>query len=126
MRTPPIRLVIGEAQPLLREGLRMALGLERGLQVAGVATSVRNLESLCARVQPDVVIVGHRLPPRGGKVAISDLVDRFPWIRPVLLVADTRANGVIEAIRAGAQGCLFPDTSIEECVRILRRVHGRP
>jgi len=104
----------------------MALGLEKGFRVGGAAANVRELLALCVRHRPDVVIVGQRLPPKGGKVAIANLIDRFPRIRPVLLVTDPIGNGVVGAIRAGAQACLFPDTSLEECVRILRRVHGRP
>src|SRR6185503_6075875 len=126
MKIPSIRLVIGDPRPLIREGLRMALGLEKGLWVGGVATNARHLASVCSRVQPDVVIVGQRLPPRGGEEAIAKLLERYPWIRPVLLVTDRDEKGVVGAIRAGAQACLFPDSSLEECVRILRRIHGRP
>jgi DNA-binding NarL/FixJ family response regulator len=125
MRNSSLRVVIGESRPLLREGLRLALGLEKGLRVEGVAADVRELTSLCVRLRPDVVIVGQQLPPKGGKAAITQLLDRCPWIRPVLLVADRRENDVAGAIRAGAQACLFPDASLKECVRILRRVHGR-
>jgi len=111
---------------MLREGLRLALGLEKGIRVAGVAANVRGLTSLCARLRPKVVIVGQGLPPQGAREAIAHLLSRFPWIRPVLLVTDRGENGVAGAVRAGAQACFFPETSLGECVRILRRIHGRP
>jgi two-component system NarL family response regulator len=124
MATSSLRLLIGDDRPLISEGLKAALQREKGVVVAGLASDVRALAALCGRHRPDVVIVSHQLPPRGGAAAIAELLSRFPVLRTILLAGETGSEDVYRAIRAGARGCLLRDTSLRACVRILRSVHA--
>ncbi|HLV81612.1 MAG TPA: response regulator transcription factor [Chthonomonadaceae bacterium] len=60
----PIRLVIVEARTLFRQGLAALLAAEAGLEIVGEAGEVEAARHLCARLQPDVILLG-ATPPQG-------------------------------------------------------------
>ena len=57
-----MRVVIGEDEALLREGLVLLLQ-DAGFEVAGVAADAPALIELAARQQPDLVLTDIRMPP---------------------------------------------------------------
>jgi DNA-binding NarL/FixJ family response regulator len=59
---PPLRVVIGEDQALLREGLVLLLG-EAGFDVVGQAADAPDLVRKVAAHRPDVAIVDVQMPP---------------------------------------------------------------
>jgi DNA-binding NarL/FixJ family response regulator len=60
--TPRIRVVVGEDQPLVREGIVRVLE-EAGLEVVGVAGDAENLVRKAGAHHPDVVITDIQMPP---------------------------------------------------------------
>jgi DNA-binding NarL/FixJ family response regulator len=58
----PIRVVVGEDQPLVREGIVRVLE-EAGLEVVGVAGDAEDLVRKAGAHRPDVVITDIQMPP---------------------------------------------------------------
>jgi DNA-binding NarL/FixJ family response regulator len=61
----PIRIVVGEDQPLFREGIVHVLG-EAGFDVVGVAGDADDLVRKARAHHPDVVVTDIRMPPENG------------------------------------------------------------
>jgi DNA-binding NarL/FixJ family response regulator len=59
----PIRVVIGEDNLLVREGLRQLLARDPGIEVVAAAGDMATLTEACDREEPDVVITDIRMPP---------------------------------------------------------------
>jgi DNA-binding NarL/FixJ family response regulator len=61
----PIRVVVGEDQPFVREGILRVLQ-EGGFDVVGTAGDALDLVRMAAAYQPDVVIADIQMPPEHG------------------------------------------------------------
>jgi DNA-binding NarL/FixJ family response regulator len=59
----PIRVVIGEDNLLVREGLRELLARDPGIEVVAAVGDMATLMEACDREEPDVVITDIRMPP---------------------------------------------------------------
>jgi len=57
--------------------------------------------------------------------AITRLLEKFPVLRTVLMMSTRADEDLYQAIRAGARGCLLPDASLGDLVRVIRSVHAR-
>jgi DNA-binding NarL/FixJ family response regulator len=58
-----IRVVIGEDNLLVREGLQQLLARDPGIQVVAAAGDMATLTEACDREEPDVLITDIRMPP---------------------------------------------------------------
>jgi DNA-binding NarL/FixJ family response regulator len=59
---PPIRVLVGEDQPIVREGIVHVL-TEAGVEVVGVAEDATTLVGKARAYRPDVVITDIQMPP---------------------------------------------------------------
>jgi DNA-binding NarL/FixJ family response regulator len=58
-----IRVVIGEDNLLVREGLQQLLARDSGIEVVAAAGDMATLTAACDREEPDVLITDIRMPP---------------------------------------------------------------
>jgi len=61
----PIRVIVGEDQSFVREGIVRVLE-EGGFEVAGTAADARDLERIAATQHPDVIVADIQMPPDHG------------------------------------------------------------
>jgi DNA-binding NarL/FixJ family response regulator len=61
----PIRVVVGEDEPFVREGILRVLS-EGGFDVVGTAADARDLRHVAEAYQPDVVVADIQMPPDHG------------------------------------------------------------
>ncbi|MEU1398140.1 response regulator transcription factor [Micromonospora zamorensis] len=116
--TAPIRLLIVDDHPVVRDGLRGMFTGDPGFEVVGEAADGAEALALVATVRPDVVLMDLRMPGMNGVTAIGRLARSTARVL-VLTTYDTDAD-VLPAIEAGATGYLLKDTPREELVRAVR------
>ena len=83
--TEQIRILLVDDQRLMREGLRILLELEPGLEIAGEATNGQEALDLYAESEPDVVLMDVRMPGMDGVEATWRLRERWPLARVIIL-----------------------------------------
>lgn len=102
----PIRVVVGEDQPLMREGVVHAL--ERsGFDVLGVAADAIELQELAEALHPDVVITDIKMPPTStddGLEAALRIRSKYPDIGVMVLSQYLEAQYALALISEGAEG----------------------
>jgi DNA-binding NarL/FixJ family response regulator len=109
----PIRIVLADDHPVVRDGLRGMLASEDGFEVVGEAASGAEAVAVCARERPDVVLMDLQMPEMDGATATAEITARFPGTRVLVLTTyDTDAD-ILRAVEAGATGYLLKDTPRE-------------
>ena len=107
----PIRVVIADDHPLIREGLARALEDEADIRVIGEASSGAEALSLLGDLEPDVLLLDVRLPDVDGIDLLRDLRERCHDAKVVMLSCVDDERSVRAAIDGGASGYLTKDTT---------------
>jgi DNA-binding NarL/FixJ family response regulator len=123
----PIRLLIVDDHPVVRDGLRGIFAGDAGFEVIGEAANGGEAVAGAERMRPDVVLMDLRMPGMGGVEAIARLRELAPAVRVLVLTTYDTDQDVLPAIEAGATGYLLKDTPREDLVRAVRAAHrGEP
>ena len=120
----PVRVLLVDAAPMQRSGLRMAVAASAGLAVAGEAGDGVEAVDLARRLLPDVVVMDIALPRMDGLAATRALRDARLPVRVLILAAHDGDEHVIGAIAAGAAGFLRKDVPADDLVAAIRAVDG--
>ncbi len=117
--TSPARVVLVEDNDLFRETLEMLLGLRPEVQVIGSARSGDEAVELCARLEPDVVLVDYRMPGMNGAETTRALLAAAPAMRVICLTASVAEDEIAELYAAGAVACITKDEELDHLVRAV-------
>lgn len=121
MSDGPIRVVIVDDHPLVREGIRQALSVA-GFEVVGEAgTGQEGIERAMA-TSPDVVVMDISLPGESGIATVGRLRNELPDVRVLMLSVHDHPEYVLESVRAGAHGYLRKDSLPDDLRRAVRTV----
>jgi DNA-binding NarL/FixJ family response regulator len=119
----PIRLLIVDDHPIVRDGLRAAFEDDPAFAVAGQAGDGAEAVRLAADLDVDVVLMDLRMPKMGGVEAIRLLRERRPGVRVLVLTTFDSDADVLPAVEAGATGYLLKDAPRDELLRAVRAAH---
>ncbi|HEY1176372.1 MAG TPA: response regulator transcription factor [Phytomonospora sp.] len=116
----PLRLLIADDHPVVRDGLRGMLATQPDFEVVAEAAGGTEALTLLSGTEVDVVLTDLRMPDPSGAVLIRQIRRRHPAI-PVLVLTtyDTDAD-VLPAIEAGAVGYLLKDTPRQDLFTAVR------
>lgn len=117
-----VRVCLVDDQRLIRDGLRLLLELEEGIEVVGEAENGAAALETYAEVQPDVVLMDIRMPVMDGVEATGRLLERWPKARVIILTTFDDDAYIFDALRAGALGYLLKDISGPELAAAVREV----
>jgi DNA-binding NarL/FixJ family response regulator len=116
----PLRLLIVDDHPVVRDGLRGVFSTEPGFEVVGEAGDGAEALVLAASLVPDVVLMDLRMPRMDGLTAIRALAEQGSPARVLVLTTYDTDSDVLPAIRAGATGYLLKDSAREDLYRAVR------
>ena len=116
----PIRLLIVDDHPVVRDGLRGMLASEADLEVVGEAEDGREALTAATELRPDVILMDLRMPGLGGAAAIRELGERGMTARVLVLTTYDSDSDVVPALEAGATGYLLKDAPRAELVGAIR------
>jgi DNA-binding NarL/FixJ family response regulator len=116
----PIRLLIVDDHAVVRQGLRMYLGMDSDFEIIGEGMNGEQAIQLVEQLQPDVVLMDLLMPAMDGVTAIGIIKRQHPDIEIIALTSVLEDNAVVGAIRAGAIGYLLKDTDMPELVTAIK------
>ena len=122
-RPVPIRLLIVDDHPVVRDGLRGMFAGDPRYEVVGEAADGDEAVTLAQARRPDVVLMDLHMPGVDGATAIRRLGELVSAARVLVVTTyDTDAD-IVAALEAGATGYLLKDTPREELRRAVDAAH---
>jgi DNA-binding NarL/FixJ family response regulator len=118
----PIRIMIVDAAPIVREGLRTVIAGEPDLVLCGQAASCAEALGLVEATKPDLIIVAVSLTDGSGVWLIERIRSRKSRVRFLVLSHQNEDPFAERALRAGALGFLGKREPTEAIVDAIRRV----
>ncbi len=118
----PLRILLADDHPVVREGLALILDNQSDLTVVGQASDGREASELFSQLQPDVTLMDLRMPEMGGVEALTVIRTQFPNASIILLTTYDGDEDIYRGLRAGAKSYLLKDASTQEILRAIRQV----
>lgn len=119
-----IRVAIADDHPIVRQGLRVALGAQDDLELIGEAANGAEAVQMAKSLNPDVMIMDLQMPVKDGITAIEEITQEDADACILVLTSFPDDKNVFSAIKAGAMGFLLKEAPPEELLASIRTVHG--
>lgn len=119
----PIRVMVVDDHPLLREGIAAVLERQDDMRLVAEATDGQEAIEAFRHARPDVTLMDLQMPHMGGIEAIAAIRGEFPQARIVVL---TTYHGDVQALRAfkaGASGYLLKNLLRKELIETIKIIH---
>jgi DNA-binding NarL/FixJ family response regulator len=118
----PIRILLADDHPVVRDGLRALLGREPDMTIVAEAADGREAVRLAEEQSPDVVIMDLGMPIMNGIEATRRIVATSPHTAVVILSMHQDESYVLGSLNAGAKGYLLKDSMRKEVIEAIRAV----
>jgi len=115
----PIRLIIADDHPVVREGLRAVLDTQPDAEVVGEASNGTEALSLVGSLHPDLVLMDLQMPEMDGLAAIRRIRQRHDDVNVLVLTTYDTDSDIARAVEAGATGYLLKDASRDELMKAI-------
>ena len=101
-----IHVLLADDHDILRQGLKMLLGLQPEIEVVGEARTGRETVEQTLQLRPDVVVLDISMPDMDGLEACKQIRARAPATNVLILTMHESEEYFFQALRAGAAGYL--------------------
>jgi DNA-binding NarL/FixJ family response regulator len=116
----PIRLLIADDHPVVRDGLRAMLATQPDMELVGEAATGTQAVTQAQALLPDVVLMDLQMPELDGPAAIATLREQAPEVRVLVLTTYGTDADITRAVDAGATGYLLKDAPREQLFAAIR------
>ncbi|MFP7474208.1 response regulator transcription factor [Niallia taxi] len=116
------KVLIVDDHLMVREGLKLLVETSDKYSIIGEAHNGKEAITLTERLKPDVILMDLYMPVMNGLEAIKEIKRVEPKIPIVILTTYNEDKLMAEGIKAGAQGYLLKDTSLENLFQTMDSV----
>ncbi len=120
--TATIRVLLADDHDILRQGLKMLLGLQRDIEVVGEARTGREAVILVHDLHPDVVVMDITMPDIDGLEACRRIRHEAPHTQVLMLTMHESEEYFLQALRQGAAGYLVKKAAPTELHMAIQAV----
>ena len=122
MRAEEVKLLLGAGMLVELEALKFSLEGRPGVTVIGWDSSITGTVETVEAFKPDVALVCADFPNWDGIALCAEIKGNSPATRVVVVGPDGDDEVLISAVKAGADGFVTVDDSIDEVVSALYKV----
>jgi DNA-binding NarL/FixJ family response regulator len=125
MSNEPLRILLVDDHPLVRNGLRALLASVTDMTVVGEASGGEEAIIQAAELQPDIILMDLYMPGLNGIEATRRIVQAHPHIGILVLTMLEDDASFFAAMRAGARGYLLKGADQVDVLRAIgAAAHG--
>jgi DNA-binding NarL/FixJ family response regulator len=117
-----IRVVVGDDQTLVRQGIRSLLALSDEIDVVAEASDGDEALAMLEAHDVDVLLLDLRMPRRDGIATLEALRERGEHVPVIVLTTFDDDELALQALRAGARGYLLKDVTLDQLEGAIRTV----
>ena len=117
-----IKILIADDHAIVRMGLATLLGAQDGFEVVGEASNGEQAVTRALKLKPDVVVMDLVMPKKDGVAATTELREKLPTAKCLILTSFGAAEELQAALQAGASGILLKSTANSKLVATIRKV----
>lgn len=122
--TTPIRILVADDHPIVRDGLISILGTQVDFDVVGKAGDGQETLTEVGKLHPDVLLLDLEMPLMDGVETLRNLRDSHAKVRTIVFTAFDTDERIVGAVQAGAQGYLLKGVPREEIFNAIRVVYA--
>jgi DNA-binding NarL/FixJ family response regulator len=119
----PIRILVADDHPVVRDGLVAILSTQPDFEVVGEAGTGAEAVERARTLRPDVMLLDLEMPELDGVEVLRRLGQSNPEVRVIVFTAFDTDERILGAVQAGAQGYLLkgaPRKELFEAVRVVQ------
>ncbi len=120
----PIRILLADDHPVLRQGIQALAADERDMQFVAEATNGREAIEQFRKHRPDIALMDLEMPGVNGIDAMIAIRNEFPDARIIILTTYAGDVRISRALKAGARGYLLKSFLRKELLDTIRAVHA--
>lgn len=117
-----VRVLLADAHPLVREGLRVVLRRQDGITLVGEAATADEICSLTARQRPDILVLDLSIPGLSPFETVNYIRTQWPTVQIVILTAHNAPMYAHQLMALGVVGYVLKDDPLEAVVDAIRIV----
>ena len=118
----PVRVLIADDHPVVRQGLKMMLNADPEVDVVGEARNGDEAFEMAHSVDWDVAVLDYSMPGRGGVELLSDVKHDYPERAVLILSIYPEDPHGLRALKAGAAGYINKETAGDELTAAVKKV----
>ena len=120
----PIRILVADDHPVVRDGLVAILSTQPDFEVVGEAGNGPEAIERAITLRPDVMLLDLEMPELDGVEVLRRLAQSNPEVRVIVFTAFDTDERILGAVQAGAQGYLLKGAPRKELFEAVRVVHA--
>jgi DNA-binding NarL/FixJ family response regulator len=120
----PIRILIADDHQIFRDGMKMLIETEPGLELVGEAETGSEAVRLAVKLVPDVILMDLQMPEIDGIQAVRQITAEVPDVKILMLTMFDDDHSVFAAMRAGARGYMLKGIRRPEMLRAIWSIAG--
>jgi two-component system NarL family response regulator len=124
MGDEPLRILLVDDHPVVRDGLASMIRTQRHLAVVGQVADGAAAVAAYGSLRPDVVMLDLRMPGMDGFEAAERILAADPGARLLIMTTYDGDEDIFRCLQLGAKGYLLKDAPASEILTAIRVVGG--
>jgi DNA-binding NarL/FixJ family response regulator len=116
-----IRILIVDDHALFRDGLKMLINHETGMEVVGEAENGRAAIERARELKPDIILMDVKMPVLDGVEATRQIIAEMPGMKILALSMYSSDGFLTRMMKAGALGYFLKGNDFQELSGAIRK-----
>src|SRR3972149_7275734 len=117
-----IRVIIVDAHPVVRRGLKQIVAAEQDMQVVGEAENAREALHVLRQTPCDAVVLDITMPDASGLDVLNQVKHERPTLPVLIMSIHEEEQYAHRVLKAGASGYLMKNSIPEELIKAIRKI----